>query len=519
MQNNLHIFNKPQAKTASSPLNPNLVQKSTERMGGLLRELQNDASSTNENQSAYRTQRDTAAMLRVFTITDTCALLLGVFTAWILTACVNAEFYQQPMLNSAKEISRVAQFLLIGSGVLVWFEHTSHYHVRLPFWIEMRKIVGTIGFAMLIDGFIQFASKQEFSRLWLVSGWIFAGIGMVMLRAIWRRKMRRAGEWSLPTLLVGAGRHAEDLRNALASEPGLGYDVVGQIDDVALAFQDSGMTWRALCAKYGAEYVMIAPKSGEMGKGDQALAQLMREDVPYSIAPSLYRAPVYGMVPQYFFNHDVMLLTHNHGLDRDLPCLVKRSFDVAVAATALVVFSPILAIVAFFVALDGGAPLYGHKRLGMNGKPFACLKFRSMVTNSSEVLKRHLEKTPAANAEWQRDFKLRDDPRVTRVGKILRKTSLDELPQLINVLKGDMSIVGPRPIIVAETKKYSNDISHYYRVRPGITGLWQASGRNDVSYAERVHMDTWYVHNWSVWHDIAIICKTIPSLLNRNGAY
>jgi undecaprenyl-phosphate galactose phosphotransferase len=142
-----------------------------------------------------------------------------------------------------------------------------------------------------------------------------------------------------------------------------------------------------------------------------------------------------------------------------------------------------------------------------------------MGVNSDAVLKKYLANNPMALAEWQCDHKLRNDPRVTRFGRFLRRTSIDELPQLLNVLKGDMSIVGPRPIIVAETEKYDSDISHYYRVRPGITGLWQVSGRNDVSYKERVSMDSWYVRNWSLWHDIAIICKTIPVVLKREGAY
>jgi undecaprenyl-phosphate galactose phosphotransferase len=142
-----------------------------------------------------------------------------------------------------------------------------------------------------------------------------------------------------------------------------------------------------------------------------------------------------------------------------------------------------------------------------------------MIMNGDAVLTKYLEKDPKARAEWIRDRKLRNDPRVTRVGAFLRKTSIDELPQLLNVLRGDMSIVGPRPIVVAETEKYDSDIAHYYRVRPGITGLWQVSGRNDVSYAERVHLDGWYVRNWSLWHDIVIICKTFPVVFRRSGAY
>ena len=124
-----------------------------------------------------------------------------------------------------------------------------------------------------------------------------------------------------------------------------------------------------------------------------------------------------------------------------------------------------------------------------------------------------------ARKEWEQDHKLKNDPRITRLGSFLRNSSLDELPQLINVLRGEMSLVGPRPIVAAEVSKYEHDIAHYYRVSPGITGLWQVSGRNDVSYEQRVQMDSWYVRNWSLWHDIAILCKTLPALLKRSGAY
>ncbi|MBY0406141.1 MAG: sugar transferase, partial [Rickettsiales bacterium] len=144
---------------------------------------------------------------------------------------------------------------------------------------------------------------------------------------------------------------------------------------------------------------------------------------------------------------------------------------------------------------------------------------RSMVANSAEVLEQYLAANPEAREEWDADQKLKNDPRITAVGAFLRKTSLDELPQLINVLRGEMSLVGPRPIVTAEVDKYDYDIAHYYRVSPGITGLWQVSGRNDVSYAQRVQMDSWYVRNWSLWHDIAILCKTVPALLQSRGAY
>jgi undecaprenyl-phosphate galactose phosphotransferase len=245
----------------------------------------------------------------------------------------------------------------------------------------------------------------------------------------------------------------------------------------------------------------------------------MREQIPFSVTPPLQFLPVNDMTPQYFFSHDVTLLTRTSGLDQPLPRFIKRTFDIVVSLLTLVALSPLFIAIVLMVRKDGGPAVYSHKRLGMNGKAFACLKFRSMIVNSDEVMHQYLEENPDAEAEWLNTRKLRHDPRVTRIGSFLRKCSLDELPQLINVLKGEMSIVGPRPIVVAETDKYDSDIVDYYRVRPGLTGLWQVSGRNNVSYGQRVRMDSWYVRNWSLWHDVMIICKTFPVLLKRVGAY
>ena len=146
------------------------------------------------------------------------------------------------------------------------------------------------------------------------------------------------------------------------------------------------------------------------------------------------------------------------------------------------------------------------------------LKFRSMVTNSEAVLQQLLSTNPLAAAEWQQAQKLRHDPRITKLGSFLRRTSLDELPQLINVLRLEMSLVGPRPIVQAEIARYGEDIAYYYETRPGLTGLWQVSGRTETAYAHRVQLDTWYVKNWTIWHDLAIIAKTVPAVLQRRGA-
>jgi exopolysaccharide production protein ExoY len=200
--------------------------------------------------------------------------------------------------------------------------------------------------------------------------------------------------------------------------------------------------------------------------------------------------------------------------------LVKRSFDVTAALCALLIFSPIfLMIMALVKYSDRGPAFYGHTRVGHNGRPFKCLKFRTMATNGDELLNKYLRENPEAAEEWRKTRKLKDDPRVTIVGKVLRKLSLDELPQLLNILRGEMSVVGPRPVVDDELKVYDNFAVYYLRTRPGLTGLWQISGRNDVSYETRIAFDTQYVQNWSLFRDIAIIVKTVPAVCFARGSY
>lgn len=199
--------------------------------------------------------------------------------------------------------------------------------------------------------------------------------------------------------------------------------------------------------------------------------------------------------------------------------LAKSVMDRLAAAAGLMVLSPVFLIVAMKVKRDGGPAFFGHTRLGQNGKPFKCWKFRSMDINSEKILADLLASDPEARAEWEKDFKLKNDPRITKIGQFIRKTSIDELPQLYNVLKGEMSLVGPRPIVTDEIHYYGDHIADYYAVKPGITGLWQVSGRNDVSYDERVALDTRYVTHWSFWNDIVILFKTVGVILCRKGAY
>jgi lipopolysaccharide/colanic/teichoic acid biosynthesis glycosyltransferase len=198
----------------------------------------------------------------------------------------------------------------------------------------------------------------------------------------------------------------------------------------------------------------------------------------------------------------------------------KRAVDVAGAATALIIASPLLLVVTLLIKWQSPGPaFYLDERIGRHRRRFKVWKFRTMVCNADRVLSEYLAAHPERREEWNRDLKLKDDPRITPIGRWLRKTSIDELPQLWNVLKGEMSLVGPRPILTEEVPKYANKLAAYCNVLPGITGLWQISGRNDTSYADRVELQIYYARNSSLWLDLYILLKTVPVVLLRRGAY
>jgi undecaprenyl-phosphate galactose phosphotransferase len=238
------------------------------------------------------------------------------------------------------------------------------------------------------------------------------------------------------------------------------------------------------------------------------IAPLAQQHVPYALQPPVRSAPAQSAA-------DTKNLS---SLRRRFARAVKMAMDLGVAGIALAILAPLMLLIAFAVRLDGGPALFAHTRIGLGGRPFRCLKFRSMVTDSDAALQNLFASDPALHEEWRLTHKLRRDPRVTWIGRILRKTSLDELPQLLNILRLEMSLVGPRPIVSAEIPKYGDSIVFYYETRPGIAGLWQVSGRSDTTYAHRVHLDSWYVRNWTLRRDLAILLRTVPAVLTARGA-
>lgn len=209
----------------------------------------------------------------------------------------------------------------------------------------------------------------------------------------------------------------------------------------------------------------------------------------------------------------------SHGVALSYASIGKRIFDICFALLIAPLALLVISVVGVVMVLSGeGADIFfGHRRIGRNGKVFKCWKIRTMVKDAETKLRAHLAENPEAAAQWARDHKLDNDPRITRMGSFLRKTSLDELPQIWNVLKGDMSFVGPRPIVRMELHKYGQHRPVYTSVRPGVTGLWQVSGRNDISYAERVALDVDYVDGMTFWRDLKLILKTVLVVVIPTG--
>jgi exopolysaccharide production protein ExoY len=199
--------------------------------------------------------------------------------------------------------------------------------------------------------------------------------------------------------------------------------------------------------------------------------------------------------------------------------ITKRILDITGAIVLAIVFSPLILVVMVLMWREGGSIIYRHRRVGRDGRAFGCLKFRTMVPNADQVLHELLEQDPAMKAEWVRDHKLRCDPRVTRLGRFLRRTSMDELPQLWNVMRGEMSLVGPRPVVREELVRYGRKVRVYLSAKPGITGLWQVEGRNDTDYRRRVVLDTCYVRNQNILLDLYILAKTTRVVFGGSGAY
>jgi undecaprenyl-phosphate galactose phosphotransferase len=403
------------------------------------------------------------------------------------------------------------------AGLIGYFASRGHYDHRSDFWAESREIAIASLAAMVLIGWAAYMLNADVPRPLLLAGAIMFPLFAMPLRRITKATLQQAGVWRVPVVIIGSGAWGSAAADALRNAHWLGYHVVGQTGPGSVLGGGLARPWAGLLRQHGARLVVLAFDADH--RPPLGLTEsLVREGVPFAVMPHMEGLPVEGLRQTRLANRDAVLHVYKNNLDKPVARATKIVFDLVAASVALVILAPLLVMIAAAVSLDGGPVLFGHQRIGARGRVFTCLKFRSMAVDGDRILQVLLHEDPAAADEWARTQKLRHDPRITWIGRILRKTSLDELPQLLNVMRLDMSLVGPRPIVSMEIPKYAEDIAYYYETRPGITGLWQVSGRSDTTYAQRVRLDSWYVKNWTIWQDLAILLKTIPAVVSGRGA-
>lgn len=427
--------------------------------------------------------------------------------------------------------------VLLGTILLAVYTLRGLY--RLPRWTgfldEASLVIGgaLTGFSVLIV-FVFYSRQFYFSRLIFLYALAIV-VTLLLARRVASRAvhawMRARGHWVDRVLVIGAGPAAQRIMGALIGEPQHGYEVVGFVEDTPLPTGWAVATQRAVVRpahlgschdldevvhRHAIDEAIIALQPTAHDQLLWAIEQCRRLRIPFTLVPDLFELSL-DQVDIHELNGLPLISVSDAGI-RGLNYVLKRTFDVVLAGALLLLSLIPFALIALLIKLDTPGPvILGQTRVGRNGRLFTCYKFRSMVKDADKQKALLAQSTNYAGDRVM--FKLRDDPRRTRVGRWLRRMSLDELPQLLNIVKGDMSLVGPRPAVPEEVAKYEPWHRQRLAVLPGLTGLWQVNGRSDLSFDEMVRLDLYYAEHWSLWLDFKILLRTIPAVVTARGAY
>lgn len=455
-----------------------------------------------------------------------CSDMFSLFLSYVLSMQLNG--LGPRVFNQQRE---GAVYFSLALVCLALFVVKGHYSKRIPFWDELRQMLkGVIVVGLLHTAAVVVINLDTAPKA-LGLAWLLVFILLPSLRILTKSVLIKVGLWSHPSVIIGDGTNAEETAKALASERMMGYEIIQflsidepkkgfiEINNKKIKVSQLDENFEDHFAMLGNPHIIIALERGGLDRIQHYVDRFSLFYPRLSVVPALRGLPLFGADMHSFFSHEVILLNLRNNLTPMHNRLIKRTFDIVISAILLLLLSPLFLYISLKIRKSGGSVFFAHTRIGRNGNPFPCYKFRSMIPNAQEVLQNLLNNDPIAKAEWDKDFKLKQDPRITKIGHFLRKTSLDELPQLWNVLKGEMSLVGPRPVITAEVERYGEKAVYYYQAKPGMTGLWQVSGRNDVDYEGRIYLDAWYVKNWNLWTDLVIMLRTVEVVLNRDGAY
>jgi len=431
----------------------------------------------------------------IFIILDMLMIFLSISIAYHIRS-----YFDTTLMAHTISYETYISFYPIYIIPIVLLAYEGVYTYRYDFWHESRLIFKAIIFsAILVFAYLAMTkSIEEYSRLVIGLSFALMTFLIPLEKNISKKLLRKWGLWRKRAAIYG-----EDpfLTAEIYGNPYLGYVRPKANQEPATIF--------------------VNPK----GHSPQELKKLLADQIkqkhevvfiPLMDDYDLTHSHIYEL-----FNTRTNLIVYQNRLKSRYRRILQQSYNYMLAIVLLPVVLPILGIFAILIKRESEGPiLFKHNRVGQNGKTIPTYKFRSMYKDAQERLEKLLAENPEAKAEWESSYKLKNDPRVTKIGALLRKTSLDELPQIFNVLRGEMYFVGPRPVLQEELDRYyKEDAEYYFMVKPGITGLWQVSGRSDTDYDFRVKTDKWYVSNWSLWLDIVILFKTVKVVLFRDGAY
>ncbi|MDR1363936.1 MAG: undecaprenyl-phosphate galactose phosphotransferase WbaP [Spirochaetaceae bacterium] len=360
----------------------------------------------------------------------------------------------------------------------------------------------------------------------LLLGFLFSTLIILICRSLTRTVLSRTKLGGVPSVIYGGGSTGQLIIDKLLNNRSLGYIPVLILDDDV----KTGVSYRGIPIIHDTSIGPQIVKHFNIKVAFVAINKLKRKELVrllnYSVSAFRYNVMIpdfFGMTSIWMSARDfdgILGLATTQRLKMRWNLAIKRGLDIIIVICGGIVILPFMLLIVLAIRISSpGKALYTQNRVGQNGRHFKTYKFRTMTIDAAERLKKLLESDEAARLEWEAAHKLKNDPRVTKLGAFLRKTSLDEFPQLINVLKGNMSLVGPRPIVDDEIVKYGDDFQRIFSVKPGITGLWQVSGRSDTNYKDRVSFDTYYLQNWSIWLDMWILYRTAWVVLGHKGAY
>jgi exopolysaccharide biosynthesis polyprenyl glycosylphosphotransferase len=471
-------------------------------------------------------QRERRWLLATLIINDLFTIALSFILAFFIRFVWGADFFRDsiPSLSFYLELGA---FLIPGWIILFALFGLYNRQNLLGGLREYSLLFNATTLAMLLLIVFNFLTEIVLARGWLLLTWVLVFVLTALGRFIIRRivyYMRAKGQYLSPAIIVGLNEESKMLAVQFLERHASGLALLGFVADGIPVGAETHNGLRVLGGLDDLEQVVRENEVEEVIVTSSAVAPQdvltifkmfgLTTGVNLRLSSGLYEIITTGLRVQDVAG--VPLVTINKVRLTGYDQVFKSIIDYTLAVSLIIPVGLVSLVLAILVRLDSPGPIIHRRRVvGQNGKSFDAFKFRTMYVNGDEILAGH----PELKAELEREHKLKDDPRITRLGKVLRKISFDELPQLLNVLRGEMSIVGPRMISPEEMEKYQQSGMNLLTVKPGITGLWQVSGRSDVSYEERVRMDMYYIRNWSIWLDVMLLWRSIPAILLRRGAY